>query len=76
MLVVFVGLLVGPIVAGKKIPASLTSKLDDTDLVQPTGLDNDDTDGRKETGVKAAGYSGPGLKTMTATDGGDAQPTD
>lgn len=67
MLVVFVGLIVGPIVAGKHIPASITDSLSSTSLVQPTGQDNDDTIGTEETGVRADGYTGAGLKTMTAT---------
>lgn len=75
MLIVFVALIVGPIVAGKQIPASVTDSLSSTDLVQPTGQDNDDTMGRRETGVRAPGYSGPGLKTMTATADSDPEAT-
>lgn len=73
MLVVFVGLIVGPVVAGKKIPSSVTGSLSDTFLVQPANQDFDDTIGRTETGVRAPGYTGAGLKTMTGTSA--AEPT-
>jgi len=74
MLIVFVGLIVAPIVAGKNIPSSITGSLDSTHLVQPNNQDNDDTIGRTETGVRAPGYSGAGLKTMT-TSAADPQST-
>ncbi len=56
MLIVFVGLIVGPLVAGKKIPASVTRSLDSTNLIQPTGLDNNDTLGFLQTGTGRRGY--------------------
>jgi len=43
MLVVFVALIVGPVVAGDKIPTDSISILNDFDLVQPAGQDNNDT---------------------------------
>ncbi len=58
MLVVFVGLVVGPIFAGKKIPESVTRSLKSTDLIQPVNLDNNDTDGHVQTGTGRPGYSG------------------
>ncbi len=67
MLVLFVGLVVGPIVAGKKIPASVTNSLKSTNLVQPTNLDNDDTDGHTQTGTGAPNYSGAFTRTASAS---------
>ncbi|ORY60728.1 1,3-beta-glucan synthase component-domain-containing protein [Pseudomassariella vexata] len=67
MLVVFVGLIVGPIVAGSKVPSSLTSSIP-MNLLQPTGQDNDNTRNDTSTGTGAADYSGVGTKaTATAT---------
>lgn len=43
MLIVFVGLIVGPVVAGDKIPTDSISILNDLDLMQPAGQDNNDT---------------------------------
>jgi len=67
MLVVFVGLIVGPLVAGKFVPSSVTRSLGSTNLLQPTGLDNNNTNGRKETGTGAAGYSGVLKASMTSS---------
>lgn len=65
MLVVFVGLIVGPIVAGKNIPK--LDLLDSTNLMQPTGQDKDDTNGRTETGTGRPNYSGALKTSSTAT---------
>ncbi len=43
MLIVFLALIIGPLVAGKQIPASAFDALKKYDLVQPTGLVYDDT---------------------------------
>jgi 1,3-beta-glucan synthase len=67
MLVVFVGLIVGPLVAGKQIPASAFNALKNYDLVQPTNQNNDDTEGKTETGTGAIGYTGAGTSTMTSS---------
>lgn len=75
MLIVFVGLIVGPIVAGKKIPASVFTALKGTDLVQPTGQINDDTIGSTETGTASPGYTGAGTSTMTTGGGGSSTTT-
>ncbi|KAJ2896588.1 beta-glucan synthase component gls1 [Zalerion maritima] len=64
MLVVFVGLIVGPVVAGRFIPESLTNSIP-MDLYQPTSFSNDDTNGSSLTGTGAADYSG---YLATATD--------
>ncbi|XXH01182.1 hypothetical protein Hte_007536 [Hypoxylon texense] len=78
MLVVFVALIVGPVVAGKQIPASFTkdiSKALPFPLAQPAGQDIDDTRGRNQTGTGMQGYSGPGLASMT-TAASSSQETD
>lgn len=69
LLVVFVALIVGPAVAGKMIPDSLTSSLSDIAgfrLMQPNDLKNDNTNASSQTGTGMAGYSGAG-KTSSAT---------
>lgn len=70
MLVVFLALIIGPIVAGKQIPASAFDALKQYNLVQPTGLLNDDTIGTTETGTGATDYSGWGTRTRTSTTSG------
>jgi len=68
MLVVFVGLVVGPIVGGSKIPESSLRGIKGNDFVgdlfQPAGQDNNDTQDRTETGTGKVGYSGA-LRTVT-----------
>ncbi|KAL1884149.1 hypothetical protein VTK73DRAFT_6818 [Phialemonium thermophilum] len=64
MLVIFVALIVGPIVAGKKIPTSLTDKLSSTHLMQPVNQNNNDTIGRTDTGFRAG-------QTASQTSSGD-----
>jgi 1,3-beta-glucan synthase len=51
LLVVFLALIVGPSVAGKYVPDSMFNMLKDFKLVQPTGLDNNDTRGTSATGT-------------------------
>ncbi|KXX82404.1 hypothetical protein MMYC01_201347 [Madurella mycetomatis] len=68
MLVVFLALIVGPIVAGRYVPASLFDPLADTGLVQPTDLDNNDTRGRTPTGTRATDYSGVWTPSSTAAE--------
>lgn len=57
MLILFVGLLVGPVVAGKFIPSSIMDSVP-MDLYQPTQFSNDDTHGSSLTGTGAADYNG------------------
>lgn len=71
MLVIFVALIAGPLVAGKKIPSSAFTALKQYALVQPTGLNNDDTIGSVQTGTGAANYTGWGTHTRTSS-GSDA----
>ncbi|KAL2259500.1 hypothetical protein VTK26DRAFT_6802 [Humicola hyalothermophila] len=58
LLVVFLALLVGPGVAGKHLNLPLPDILSKHGLVQPTGLNNDDTEGRRPTGTGKVGYTG------------------
>lgn len=70
LLVLFVALIVGPAVAGKMIPDSLTSSLSDIAgfrLMQPTSLDHDNTNASSQTGTGMVGYTGAGLKTTTTS---------
>lgn len=67
MLVIFAALIAGPLVAGKFIPKSLWDSMNIMDLLQPTGLDHDDTRGNTPTGTKAPGYSGVYTPSTTFT---------
>jgi len=65
LLVLFLALLVGPIVAGSKIvSASLTDKIP-MELYQPVGLNNNDTRGTNETGTGAASNGATASSTST-----------
>ncbi|XP_044717612.1 1,3-beta-glucan synthase component domain-containing protein [Hirsutella rhossiliensis] len=73
LLALFIGLIAGPIVAGRQIPektlrqignsASLSGKFQ---LMQPNALNKDNTNGTQETGTGKPGYSG--LSTTSARD--------
>lgn len=71
MLVAFLALLVGPIVAGKQILGGASSFTKDPDklfnLFQPIGLNNNDTRGYEKTGTGAAGGAGASA-TASSTD--------
>ncbi len=67
LLVVILALIIGPAVAGKYIPTFNLSLLSDNHLVQPTGLDNDDTQGRNATGTGAVPYTGVLASAMSAS---------
>ena len=58
LLVVFVAIMVGPGVAGKHLNISWPDLLTKEGLIQPTGLNNDDTEGRKPTGTGKVPYTG------------------
>jgi len=69
MLVVFVGMIVGPIVVGKSISIKpIADSVKDFNLFQPTGLNNDDTQGTTMTGTGSENYSGA-YKSTKAPDG-------
>jgi len=81
MLVVFLGMIIGPIVAGKNIPTeSISGQLQGIKLFQPTGLNNDDTQGRNMTGTGRDGYTGALQTTVTdepaRTTADSSEPTD
>jgi 1,3-beta-glucan synthase len=81
MLVVFLGMIIGPIVAGKNIPTeSISGQLQGIKLFQPTGLNNDDTQGRNMTGTGRDGYTGALKTTVTdepaRTTADGSEPTD
>jgi len=67
LLIIAVALVVGPIVAGTNIASILSSveKSDPQYLFQPTGLNNNDTRNRTETGTGAA--SNTAFATGSAT---------
>jgi 1,3-beta-glucan synthase len=63
MLVVFVGLMVGPVVGGSRIPTDQLEKMVGRiqlleGLFQPPKQDNDDTDLTKQTGTGRDNYDG------------------
>jgi 1,3-beta-glucan synthase len=62
MLVLFLGLLIGPIVGGGKISGALSDFTKNPDqlfnLMQPVGLNNNDTLGTSATGTGAASNTG------------------
>ena len=71
LLVIFVALIVAPIVAGDKIPSSLTGQLNSTNLMQPAHQNNNDTRGHTQTGTGASDYSG----VLASITGGTADAT-
>ncbi|KAI0023921.1 family 48 glycosyltransferase [Xylariomycetidae sp. FL0641] len=67
LLIVFLALIIGPVVAGKAIDTSDiidNSKLP-FPLLQPAHQNKDNTLNHTQTGTGSAGYSGPGLASMT-----------
>jgi 1,3-beta-glucan synthase len=67
MLVVFLALLVGPVVAGRYVPASVFKPLNDLNmgLVQPE-FPRNDTHGRTATGTGAKSYTGVMASELSA----------
>jgi 1,3-beta-glucan synthase len=68
LLVVFLGLIIGPAVAGKNIPSTLLTDMSPmlSGLVQPVGFNNNDTRGWNQTGTGFSGYTGV-LKTASTS---------
>ncbi|KPM42807.1 1,3-beta-glucan synthase component FKS1 [Neonectria ditissima] len=69
MLVVFLGLIIGPAVAGKYVPSSVMGLFEDLaglHLLQPSGLDRNNTNGTQQTGTGMPSYTGAGLKSSTS----------
>lgn len=71
MLVVFVGLIVGPVFAGSKVGPTLDQMLPSNfkGLAQPVNLSNNDTRGETQTGtaIQAATGAATGAATDAAT---------
>ncbi|KAF4984984.1 hypothetical protein FDECE_16922 [Fusarium decemcellulare] len=75
MLLVGVGLILAPLLAGKYIPTSISNIFEDIAgfrLLQPHGQDNDNTNGTQQTGTGMAGYTGAGLTSGTSGLGSTA----
>lgn len=74
MMVVFLALIIGPSLAGEQIPVDgitdMLSGLGDLRLVQPNGLDNDNTNSTSLTGTGAEDYTGVYKFSTGSTDGG------
>jgi 1,3-beta-glucan synthase len=72
LLVIFVALIAGPVVAGKYMPPNTISdalKGLPFNLVQPNNLNKDNTNSTMATGTGKVGYTGAGLtKTKTGAD--------
>jgi 1,3-beta-glucan synthase len=58
LLIVALALIVGPIVAGKQVLTDSLIKSIPMDLYQPNNLNNNDTQGRNETGTGAVSSGG------------------
>lgn len=66
MLVVFLALIVGPIVASPTITKSTKSLKVPMDLLQPVGQNNNDTRGTNQTGTGAPGRAGATASVTSA----------
>ncbi|KAL2751950.1 glycosyltransferase family 48 protein [Sodiomyces alcalophilus JCM 7366] len=77
LFIVFVGLIAGPVIVGNQglLPDDLgdTLTIGNMYLMQPTGLDNDNTQGETETGTKAPDYSGVYTPTSEASDAEESE---
>lgn len=77
LFIVFVGLIAGPVIVGNQglLPEDLgdTLTIGNMYLMQPTGLDNDNTQGEKETGTGAPDYSGVYTPTSAAEDAEESE---
>ncbi|RSM06037.1 hypothetical protein CEP52_005919 [Fusarium oligoseptatum] len=70
LLIVFIALIVGPVVAGKYIGDTISSSLGGLgfNLVQPTDLEHDNTNSTSQTGTGMAGYTGAGKSKTTGAE--------
>ncbi|RSM07000.1 1,3-beta-glucan synthase component FKS1 [Fusarium ambrosium] len=69
MLLVAVGLILAPLLAGKYIPSSVSDIFTDLagfHLLQPSGLDHNNTNGTQQTGTGMPGYTGAGLESSAS----------
>ncbi|KAK7744346.1 1,3-beta-D-glucan synthase [Diatrype stigma] len=80
LLILFVALMVGPAVGGKMVPLdsleSMATSMNLPGLFQPNNQNNNDTQGRTETGTKAPDYSGIGTKATDTSSASDSSETD
>lgn len=67
MLILFIALIAGPIVAGSKILTPNLEKIIPKGLLQPVGQNNNDTNNYTETGTGAK--SGVSASAMSASSG-------
>lgn len=67
MLVIFVALIAAPLIAGKMVPKSLLKSINISSILQPTGLDNNNTEGTKATGTGAANNTGTAVSSSAAS---------
>ncbi|KAL6411619.1 1,3-beta-glucan synthase [Ilyonectria robusta] len=75
MLVLFLGLIIAPALAGKYLPSSVMTIFEDLaglHLLQPKGQDRNNTNGTQATGTGMPGYTGAGFVSSTATGGSAA----
>lgn len=79
MFVVFVALIAGPVVVGNldvlNPEQQFGNLVSGMKLVQPNGLDHDDTRNETETGPKGDDYTGVALTISTFSLGGNARAT-
>jgi len=73
LLVLFVALLAGPIVAGKKVLKPDLIKQIPQQLFQPIGLNNNDTRYRNETGTNPAAQASETQTGATTSESGAAR---
>jgi len=67
MLVLFLALIVGPIVASSQITNATASLNVPLQLLQPVGLKNNDTQNDTQTGTGAPGYNGAAKTSSSAS---------
>lgn len=78
MLVLFIALIAGPIVAGRNLGESMLKEIGNKanvgqfSLMQPNNLNNDNTNGTQKTGTGVPGYSGAFTKSTTVSGGAEA----
>jgi len=73
LLVLFLALVVGPIVASSQITNATASLNVPMQLLQPVGLKNNDTRNETQTGTGAAGYSNGAVKTTSGSSAATAK---
>lgn len=69
MVIVLIGMVVGPAVIGDKILPAVKPTLDKLKsfrLLQPNDLNNNNTNGTSQTGTGRPGYTGPGAPDHSA----------